>query len=436
MIHYFKQAWNLIRQEKLFSSLYILGTGLSITVVMVLSIVFYLKIANIYPETNRDRMLTVRKAVEKSKEKNGSYNSSRLSPQVVETCFRSLKSAEVVTATLATWGDENYVQPDGSQDQWPVAVKYVDTQFWTVFPYRFVDGKPFTEADFQSAIPVAVIAESLAKRLFGDAEAVGKQVSMDFRSFRVCGVVKDASFVTERTYAQLWAPYTVNPESKASFGPGGSLGRLMVYILAPSVSAVEQVRREAIENLQRYSQTLKDLEFTVNGQPDRYWQMVLRDISTGMPENPDFTKDLMSYGLIFFILLLVPAVSLSGMTDSRIERRMAEMGVRRAFGAPVHRLMGQIISENFLFTLLGGAVGLLTSWLFILLGRQWIMKLGEHSIDIPPEGTDVVFSPSMLMNLPVFAITLGICFVLNLLSSLIPAWRYSRREIIHSLNLK
>ncbi|MDR1406928.1 MAG: ABC transporter permease, partial [Tannerella sp.] len=56
---YFRQAWNIIRQERLFSFIYIAGTGLSITVVMALSIVFYIKLANIYPETNRDRMLVV-----------------------------------------------------------------------------------------------------------------------------------------------------------------------------------------------------------------------------------------------------------------------------------------------------------------------------------------------------------------------------------------
>ena len=36
---YLKQAW-LIRQERLFSSVYIVGTGLAISLVMVLSIVF------------------------------------------------------------------------------------------------------------------------------------------------------------------------------------------------------------------------------------------------------------------------------------------------------------------------------------------------------------------------------------------------------------
>lgn len=41
---YLKQAWALIRQERLFSSVYIVGTGLAISLVMVLSIVFYVKI--------------------------------------------------------------------------------------------------------------------------------------------------------------------------------------------------------------------------------------------------------------------------------------------------------------------------------------------------------------------------------------------------------
>ena len=56
---YFKQAWNLMKQEKLFSSIYILGTGLAISMVMGLAIVMVALLTNVYPETNRDRMLIV-----------------------------------------------------------------------------------------------------------------------------------------------------------------------------------------------------------------------------------------------------------------------------------------------------------------------------------------------------------------------------------------
>jgi putative ABC transport system permease protein len=427
--HYLKQAWNLLRQERLFSSIYIVSTGLSITVVMALSIVFYIKIANIYPETNRDRLLTATIASQKTE-----YGSmtGNLSLHVIETCFQPLESAEAVAAIFGAWGGEGYVQPDGSDDQLPVTVKYIDTKFWTVFPFRFVNGKSFTEADFQSGIRTAVIAESLAKRLFGTTKAEGREVSLDFRRFRVCGVVKDASRMTARTYAQLWVPYTAWPNREIFNDPNRSVGPMQAYILALSVGEVERVRQEAIENVNRYSQTLGEVEFSIQGQPDRQWQSIFRTWNT-----PDFTRILLQYGFIFLILLLVPAVSLSGMTDSRMERRLAEMGVRRAFGAPVRTLMSQILTENFLFTLLGGAIGLLASYLLILFGRNWVMQIGQQNFAyIPIEGGDVALAPSMLLNVPVFAISLAICFLLNLLSALIPAWRYSRRQIVDSLNAK
>jgi len=430
---YFKQAWNLIKQEKLFSSIYIIGTGLSITIVMVLSIVFYLKLANIYPETNRDRLLIVKYGIEKSKDSDN-MNAAALSYQTVETCFLNLKNAEAVTAIYNEWGSSDYyVQPAGSKEQVPVGVMYVDTAFWKVFPFRYVEGKSFTSADFQSGIPTAVIAESLAKRLFGTTEATGRQVSLNFRDYRVSGVVKDASFITSRVYAQLYIPYTIIPDYKGSFGIAGALGHMNVYILASSKKAVEKVKTEAIENLAKYSQTFPNVEFSVLGQPDRQWQTILRFSSN---ESPDFTKSLWQYGFVFLILLLIPAISLSGMTDSRMERRLAEMGVRRAFGAPTGALIRQIIYENFVFIFLGGLAGLIFSYLFVWLGRNWIMQIGQSFAAVPPEGVDVRLAPSMLLNFSVFGIALIVCFVLNLLSSLIPAWRASRREIIFSLNAK
>jgi putative ABC transport system permease protein len=430
---YFKQAWNLMRQEKLFSAVYIIGTGLSITVAMALAIIFYLKTANIYPETNRDRMLIVQSACEKSKDPDneGTWCAS-LSENVVETCFRPLTNAVAMTAILRERGAKHYLQPDGSKEQLPVAVKLVDTAFWTVFPLRFVNGAPFTEADFSSGIRAAVISESLARRLFGTAEATGRRVSLDFSVYRVAGVVKDASHITSRTYAQLWIPYTVYPDYKSNFGPAQSLGRLEAYMLARSAGDLDKLKQEALENIRRYNSSLDEYVFETFGQPDSQWQSTFRVGGY----NIDFVRVLLQYAMIFLVLLLIPAVSLSGMTESRMERRLAEMGVRRAFGAPVGRLTGQIISENFLFTMTGGAIGLLFSWLFVVLGRNWIMQLGQKFSELVPAGTDTMITPSMLLNIPVFAITLGACFLLNLLSALIPAWRAAHREIIYSLNDK
>jgi len=432
LIIYFKQAWNLIKQEKLFSSIYILGTALSIMIVMVLSIVLYLRIANIYPETNRDRMLIVQSGKVKSKN-NDNNSSSSLSLKTIETCIIPVKNAKAVAVVNDFYNDNNELQIAGSNEPLPVTVKRVNTGFWTVFPFYFINGKPFTEADFQSGIATAVISESLSHRLFGTTAAIGKTISLNFKPFRISGVVKDASFITSTTYAQIWVPFTAFEDYKATFGPEDLLGHLRAYILTSSKGEMGKTKKEITGNIYRLNQTLKDYELSILGQPDEQWQSAFRLWSN---EAPDFTKIALQYGLIFLILLLIPAISLSGMTESRTERRLAEMGVRRAFGAPIHNLMGQIISENFLFSFLGGALGLLLSYLFILLGRNWIMQIGQSFVSSPPEGTNVAITPSMLLNIPVFAIALGVCFILNLLCALIPAWRAAHREIIYSLNAK
>ena len=56
---YMKQAWNLMKQNKLFTGIYVVGTALAIATTMIMAIVYYVKIAPIYPEVNRDRTLVM-----------------------------------------------------------------------------------------------------------------------------------------------------------------------------------------------------------------------------------------------------------------------------------------------------------------------------------------------------------------------------------------
>ena len=56
---YLKQAWTLLRQNPLFSGLYIAGTGLAIAMTMIVAEIYYVKLAPVYPEVNRGRTLYV-----------------------------------------------------------------------------------------------------------------------------------------------------------------------------------------------------------------------------------------------------------------------------------------------------------------------------------------------------------------------------------------
>ncbi|MDH6357816.1 ABC transporter permease [Parabacteroides sp. PF5-9] len=432
---YFKQAWNRLRQEKVFSFIYVIGTGLSITVVMVLAIVIYMKIANVYPETNRDRMLIVQYAGVKAE--NGSVGTSRLSLDVIRQCIYPLQTAEAVSAVYGYWGG-NAVQPEGSDEQMSASVKYVDTGYWNVFSFNFIEGAPFTEADMESGIRTVVISESYARKVFGTTEVTSKFISLNFDPYRICGVVKDPSYIADKTFAQLWMPYSAYPGLQPAWQTDwykNTLGSFIAYILAPSEKDIEKVKQEISENFRRYASSLDGLTFTIHGQPDRQWQSLFR-LSSRL--TIDFTQIKLQYLALFFLLLFIPAVSLSGMADSQMGCRLEEMGLRRAFGARSGGLMKQLIVENMLLTFLGGILGLLFSYLFVYFFRRWIIHIGtgQKFVNAVPEGIDVAISPSMMMNFTVFGIALGICLLLNLMVTAIPAWRASRREIVYSLSSK
>ncbi|MDL2265819.1 ABC transporter permease, partial [Parabacteroides sp. OttesenSCG-928-G21] len=326
MLLYFKQAWHILKQNRFYSIIYILATGLSIAMVMVLAIVLYLKVANIYPETDRDRLLILHNA--KAVTNDGDSGYSFLSLEAVRSCIYSLQTAEAVAA-IYNVGGSNFVQPEDSPEQVPTVVKCVDTGFWKVFTFSFLAGSPFTEADLQSGIRTVVISESFARQLFGTTEVIGKYISLNFDSYRICGVVKDVSTITERTFAQLWMPYTAYPEFTPAWNAGryeNTLGAFTGYALAPSASEMNRVKDEILANLNRYKASLTGVEFSVYSQPDRQWESIIRSGGVDL----DTARVLSLYGLIFLLLLLVPAISLSGMADSQMDRRLTEMGIRRA----------------------------------------------------------------------------------------------------------
>ncbi|WP_321517713.1 ABC transporter permease [uncultured Bacteroides sp.] len=431
---YLKQAWQLLKQNKLFSSIYIIGTGLAISMVMIMAIVYYIKIANIYPETNRDRMLVAKSLSERSKSNSSFTNSSSFSYSAVKEYFYSLKSAEAVTAVFTAYGSVPYIQLSDNKTRIPVQVQYTDNAYWKVFNFSFVDGKPYSQSDFISGIHTMVISESMAKNIFGSANAIGKILTMDFTEYRISGVVRDASYATPETFAQAWVPYTCRDDYKSGFnGISGLLGGMKVYILCHSSSEAYKISKEVSDKFQRYTNSQKKVCIELTGQPELYWKSIFRTWSNVAQDWKEIIK---SYFLLLMLFLMVPAINLSSMISSRMNERASEIGVRKAFGAPGHSLLNQILFENLILTCLGGIAGLLFSYILILLGHNWLLNIFDAWTSPLPEGVDVEFSPSMLINPTVFVITFIVCLVLNLLSAILPAWISLRKNIIDSLNAK
>lgn len=429
---YLRQAMQMLRQNKFFSIIYITGTGLAITMVMVLAILYYFRTGNIEPETNRDRMLVIQHGKILNKTEGQGNGSSRLSYPTIKECFYSMQTPEAVTAILPIGEQTEFIQTPGSDEVYNGLVMGTDVAFWKIFQFRFLAGKPYTEEEFTSGIRKAVVSESLARRLFNTSDATGKTFLLNFEEYLVSGVVKDVPSIAQFCYAEMWIPFTNRPSQiQGSKWCDFILGHMQLYILAKKSGDFDAIRREAEENCRRYSANIPQYNFVLNEQPDTVLRAWLRTDSFASPK---FMKLFIQIFSVIFLLLLVPSINLTGMTASRMKKRMEELGIRKAFGAQNRTLLLQILYENLLLTLLGGLIGLLISYGLIFMLKGWL--LGNYDWDGSSLTASIDLSPGMLINPAIFGYTLIFCLILNLMSALVPAWRALRRPIVDALNDK
>ncbi len=429
---YLKQAMQMLRQNKFFSIIYITGTGLAITMVMILAILYYFRTGNIAPEINRDRMLVIQHGKILNKTEGQGNGSSRLSYPTIKECFYSMQTPEAVTAILPIGEQTEFIQTPGSDEVYNGLVMGTDVAFWKIFQFRFLAGKPYTEEEFTSGTRKAVVSESLARRLFNTSDATGKTFLLNFEEYQVSGVVEDVPSIAQFCYAEMWIPFTNRPSQiQGSKWCDFILGHMQLYILAKKPGDFDAIRREAEENCRRYSANIPQYNFVLNEQPDTVLRAWLRTDSFASPK---FMKLFIQIFSVIFLLLLVPSINLTGMTASRMKKRMEELGIRKAFGAQNRTLLLQILYENLLLTLLGGLIGLLISYGLIFMLKGWL--LGNYDWDGSSLTASIDLSPGMLINPAIFGYTLIFCLILNLMSALVPAWRALRRPIVDALNDK
>ena len=424
---YLKQAWTLIKQHRLFTGIYVVGTGLSIALTMTMFIIFYVKFAAIYPEYNRDRMIVLKMMKSYPKDNDKSWNCSNVNYDVVKM-LQNLPHLDAIGAASRNYR-ENYVEVPDNNEPVGIAPLYIDAGFWQVFTFRFLYGKPFTQADVDAKRREVVVPVSLARRLFATDDVVGRRFKMDAQEYRICGVVEDVSAATPSSVGDLWMPITLNSWI-VSDNTGKLVGNTEIYMTAPIAADKEALKEEVREVFRKYNLAAPKYMNDLMDQPDDYWISTFRVNSCGAP---DLASELRVYLYMLLALLFIPAMNLSGMMSSRMDERLSELGVRKTYGATNGSLIGQVLWENLLLTCIGGLLGLLISYLIVLTASDWILTLFDSYTDV--EKTPFL-SFEMLFNPMVFCTAFGLCVLLNLISALIPAVWALRRNIIQSLNSK
>jgi putative ABC transport system permease protein len=124
----------------------------------------------------------------------------------------------------------------------------------------------------------------------------------------------------------------------------------------------------------------------------------------------------LSGGLIAAISLLVGGIGIMNIMLASISERVREIGIRKSVGATTSDIFIQILVESVVIAVLGGLVGLATSFGLVQL-------IGGFS---PTDNTPIITAPAMLL-------AFGFSVVIGILAGILPAVKAARLNPIQAL---
>jgi putative ABC transport system permease protein len=312
--------------------------------------------------------------------------------------------------------------------------RYATADFFAMFGVPFEHGSSWGAADDASSAHVVVLADSLARKLFGSTDAIGKMVRLGDNDLRVIGVTAD------------WQPsplfYSANSGRHYSDRDQFFLPLSTALDLNLTVSGgVDNWGKNFDGNMR--SATTSWLQFWVQldtpAQAAAYRQFLV-DYATqqkalGRFQRPPTNARLYSLmgwlahenlvpadvrlqlwlalGFLFVCMLNIVALLLA-----KFLRRSGEISVRRALGARRRDVFVQFGIESAAVGMGGGVLGVL------------VAELGLWSVRHRPDD----YAHIARMDVPMLLATLMLAVTASVMAGLLPAWRACR--VAPALQLK
>lgn len=423
-MRFIKNTWENLREQPMLSGVSIVGTALAIFLIMVVVMLYEVTVVPFAPESNRDRLLYADYGSIYSINDGPDWNSNGgMAENTVKKLYKDLETAEA-TSIYVAWTESAPASIPG-QPSVTVDLRPCDADFFKVFDYTFVYGSPFSQSDVESWIKKAVITESVARKLFGRTDVVGEEVRLSRVPYVVCGVVKDVSTLATKAYADAWIPYTTTAMGGSTWNT--HMGSMSAIILAKEGVDLADVKAECDRRFESFNEEIEPTGWRMI-QRNRPYDQETQVAGGSANMEPDVDSSRRERIILLAILLLVPAINLSSMTHSRLRQRRTEIGVKRAFGATRSEIVKEILAENMAVTLVAGIIGFVLSVAFAylfsaeLFSRAFYMLTNEPKIDL-----------SILIHVSTFMWVLLFCFLLNVISTGVPAWQASRVNVVNAI---
>ncbi|HKS29932.1 MAG TPA: FtsX-like permease family protein, partial [Pyrinomonadaceae bacterium] len=215
-------------------------------------------------------------------------------------------------------------------------------------------GRKFTEQDRTGSPDVAVISESMARRVFPNEDPLGKRISINFLeqrvSLEVVGVVADVrQDVAEKSNLHIYDSNLQRPWLSTAFVVRAEQDAKSL------TQAVQGAIREVDAN--RVASEVKTME-----------QLMSESVS-----QPRFYTQLLT--VFAALALLLASVGIYGLMSYSVTQRTHEIGIRIALGARAGHVVRMVVRQGMSPVVIGLALGLAAAFALTRLMQSLLFEV-------------------------------------------------------------
>lgn len=255
-----------------------------------------------------------------------------------------------------------------------------------LYDLRLAKGAFFAPEDVESHANVVVLGADTARTSFGQENAVGKNIKIGGKNFRVVGVMV---VLGTRSFQDL---------DKRVYIPVTSLADLSNRKYVSSISIKTDITLS--EATRRIEDVLRDKHDITTPSEDDFHVLTQEDAIESTKQITGILQILLAS--IAAISLIVGGIGIMNIMYVSVTERIREIGLRKSIGATRIDILSQFLTEAVFLTTLGGVIGVLLGISLTWLAIQAILQFQSG-------WSFVVSVPGILLGL-IVSMVIGIIF--------------------------
>jgi putative ABC transport system permease protein len=277
-----------------------------------------------------------------------------------------------ITRVRPNWG-RSYLIKYGDKKFTEEKIYGVDSSFFDVFTFPFIEGNARNAFKDVNSI---VLTETVAKKIFGRGNPVGKTINVDaFGDMMVSGVVKDVPSNAHFHFDCL-VSYHKQPGQTRQLTNWNNYNDYTYVKIKPGTNIpafVKKIQALNDHNVEKsfsrfYVQPIKDIHLTSNLK----WEL-----------EPNSDKQYVYiFTLIALFIILIAGINYMNLSTAKASVRAKEIGVRKVAGALRSSLINQFLLESVITCLIASTVAIAIAQLLVpvvneLTGKQLSLFKGQ-----------------------------------------------------------